>query len=76
MASIEKSTAPKALSNTNGQFTFTGVPPGRYALALDLITNTIVLRHPTDEGDLLIEVTEGETTDLGELIYADLPQIP
>lgn len=76
MASIEKSTAPKALGNEGGQFMFTGVPPGRYTLALDLITNTIILRHPTTGEDLIIEVIEGETTDLGELIYADLPQIP
>jgi hypothetical protein len=76
MAGVNKQTAPKTVTDEKGQFLFTKVPPGRYALVLDLITSTVVLRHPTGGGDLLIEVEEREVTDLGELIYPDLPSLP
>lgn len=76
MASINKQSAPKAISEEGGKFVFVDVPPGRYALVLDLITSTVILRHPTRGEDLLIDVTEGEITDLGELVYSDLPSVP
>lgn len=76
MASIDKAMSPKTMTDTEGRFTFSDVPPGQYALAVDLVTSTIILHHPTQADDLLIEVKAGEITDLGTLAYTDLPPLP
>ncbi len=76
MASLDKQSAPHTQSDSTGHFAFADVPPGRYALIVDLISSTIVLRRPSDGSDLLIDVVGGELTDLGELKYAELPSMP
>jgi len=76
MAAIDKQTAPRAQPDSTGQFSFVDVPPGRYALLVDLITSTVVLRQPSDGSDMLIDVAGGELTDLGELVYTELPSSP
>jgi len=72
-ASLNKQTAPTCLVGGSGQFIFADVAPGRYALIVDLISSSVVLRDPVSGGDLLIDVTGGEITDLDKLIYPDLP---
>jgi hypothetical protein len=76
MAALDKQTAPHTQPDSTGRFAFADVPPGRYALIVDLITSSVVLRQPSDGSDMLIEVVGGEITDLGELIYPDLPSSP
>ena len=76
VASMNKTAAPSARLGPDGQFAFEQVPPGQYALMLDLITSTIILRHPETGGDLLIDSVAGQTTDLGELVFSDLPAAP
>lgn len=76
MASVDKQLAPKAATGPSGRFMFTHVPPGQYAIVLDLISSSVILRDPTTSEDLLIDVEAGQITDLGRLIYADLPALP
>jgi hypothetical protein len=76
MAALDKQTAPHAQPDSTGRFAFADVPPGHYALIVDLITSSVVLRQPTDGSEMLIEAVGGETTDLGELWYSDLPSTP
>lgn len=76
VASMNKGTAPSAQPGPDGQFVFEQVPAGQYALMLDLITSTIILRNPETGGDLLIDVVAGQMTEMGELVYSDLPESP
>ena len=76
MASLNKATAPSAGLGPSGEFLFTEVPEGRYALVLDVIASTVILRNPDDGSDLLIEVEAGQVVDLGELVYSDMPPSP
>jgi hypothetical protein len=76
MTSVDKQVAPKTAAGPSGQFTFTNVPPGQYALVLDLISSSIVLRDPSSAEDLLIDVVAGQIIDLGRLVYTDLPALP
>jgi hypothetical protein len=74
--SVDKMTAPRAQFDQEGKFIFTNVPPGKYSLVLDLIISTIVLKDPESGGDLLIDVVEGETVDMGTLVYPDVNVSP
>jgi hypothetical protein len=76
MAGVDKQIAPKSGVDSTGRFAFSDVPPGQYALVLDAISRTLILRNPTDATDLLIDVTAGEVTDLGKLTYPDMPPLP
>jgi hypothetical protein len=76
MASLNKQLAPASGIGPGGEFVFIDVPEGRYALVLDVIASTIVLRNPSDGGDLLVNVEAGEVVDLGKLVYSDMPSLP
>lgn len=76
MAALDKQTAPHTQPDSTGRFAFADVPLGRYALIVDLITSSVVLRQPSDGGDMLIDIVGGELTDLGELVYSELPSSP
>jgi hypothetical protein len=69
LVELDKITAPKAPVNALGQFVFEDVAPGRYGLMLELRSGTVLLNNPQDGGDLIVEVTGGQITDLGELGY-------
>lgn len=76
MARMDRQTAPSAQTDANGRFVFADVPPGQHTLFLDVIVRVVVLDDPSSGGDLLIEVEGGTITDLGELIYPELPSRP
>ena len=73
VASFNRNEAPHALTDSNGRFVFSDVPPGQYALILDRISDAFMLNHPENGEDFIITVTAGEATDLGEIVYASLP---
>jgi hypothetical protein len=73
VAGFDRMVAPNTLTDHTGQFIFTDVKPGRYALVLDKITEAMLLNDPTSGGDLLFSVEGGKVTDIGRLIYRDLP---
>ncbi|MFC2031198.1 hypothetical protein ACFLWA_10765 [Chloroflexota bacterium] len=75
-ASLDKQTAPSSLVSEAGQYIFTDVPPGRYAMVVDLISSSVVLRDPASGDDLLVDVAGGEITEMDKLIYPELPQLP
>ncbi len=75
MAQTDPATSPKAITNGLGQFAFVDVPPERYGLMINTIQGTLLLNDPEDGSDFVIEVTGGQTTDLGELVYP-LPALP
>ncbi len=76
VTSLNKQTAPRSTVDATGRFVFADVPPGDYALVLDLISSTVVLRNPTGGGDLIVKAQAGKVTDLGSLTYPDLPSLP
>ncbi len=73
VASFNRNEAPHALTDANGRFVFSEVPPGQYALILDRISDAFMLNHPESGEDFIITVSAGEATDLGEIVYASLP---
>lgn len=75
-AGLDRITSPRTTSNDQGEFQFQNVPPGRYALVLDLIQSAYMLRMPADGQDLLATVSAGKQSDLGRLTYAQLPLTP
>ncbi len=76
IVSLEKTTAPRALIDTNGRFVFLNVPAGKYSLVLDFVIHTLILRVPSTGEDIYIDVTEGKLIDMGELAYPDLKVRP
>jgi hypothetical protein len=76
LASLDKQTAPKTLIGQDGRFVFVNVPPGTYSLIIDMVINTVILRDPTTGGDILVDVKEGETVDLGTLNFPNLSLTP
>jgi hypothetical protein len=71
MVAVNKEVAPQGSTNGLGQFAIADVPPGRYGLMLETVQGTVLLNDPSgaNDGDLIIEVTGGDTIDLGELAY-------
>jgi hypothetical protein len=76
LASLDKQTAPKTLIGSDGRFVFINVPPGTYSLIVDMVIRTVIVLDPETGGDILIEVKEGETVDLGSLTLEDLSLTP
>jgi hypothetical protein len=76
MGGLDRATDPCTQTDQDGRFVFTDVPEGRYALFLDLFTNAVMLRQPSQGGDLLINVQGGSIADLGTLAYDELPGSP
>ena len=72
LASLE-ATSPRALTDINGRFVFTNIPPGKYTLILDKVFESYLLNHPKDQSDLLIIPEAGQVFDLGNLVYSELP---
>ena len=69
LVELSKETAPKTMTDGQGRFVFTNIPAGRYGLMLDTPIGTLLLNHPDNGGDLIVEVTGGKVLDLGELKY-------
>jgi hypothetical protein len=71
--SLDRSTAPKTISNENGVFSFMNVPPGRYGLIFISATDTYLLLYPGKQEAILVTVEAGGKIDLGVLDFEDLP---
>lgn len=75
IVSLDRITAPRADVNADGTFTFVNVPPGRYGLTAEIDTLSLLLNKPADGSEFIITVEAGKQTDLGELVYPDLPPL-
>jgi len=73
VVSMDRINSPRAYTDTDGYFEFINVPPSKYGLVLDTITNSYLLGHPVTGEDMLFEVKAGEVLDVGALIYDLLP---
>ena len=73
IVAYDPSAAPVAYTDTGGQFRFENVQAGRYGLVLDLVMGSFLLYQEGTENAILFDITEGETTDLGDLEYTELP---
>lgn len=70
LARLDRGTDPQSTVDAQGNFVFTDVAPNRYGLWLVMpVGNPLLLKHPETGADMIIEVTGGEVTELGELGY-------
>lgn len=75
LVSLDRIAAPRADVISDGSFVFVNVPPGRYGLIADIDIQLILLNKPGDGSEFIIEVEAGKQTDVGELVYTDLPPL-
>lgn len=73
IASLNRTSSPRTTLDADGNFSFSGVAPGRYGLVMDLVVQAFILLEPSQEEALLFDVEAGGRVDLGELIYTSLP---
>lgn len=75
-AILDRLSNPRATTDNGGNFSFYNVPPGRYGLVFDQVPQSFLLNRPPKGDSLVIEVTAGEVTDVGRLVYDEFPVIP
>jgi len=73
-AGFSRTDSPRTYSDVDGSFIFANVPVGRYALIMDMVTASYMLKKPADKTDMIADIQVGKTTDLGALVYDDLPK--
>lgn len=72
LVGLDKTKAPHAIVDAQGNFVFTNVQPGRYGFMADTPRGVILLNNPSNGGDFIIVADGGKVKDLGELKY-DIP---
>lgn len=60
--------------NENGQFKIFNIPPGKYGIVLDLVSQGALLDVPGKKESLLVNVEKGKDINLGDLNYSNLPE--
>lgn len=73
IATYDRTSSPRAFTDSDGNFVFSNVQPGNYSLILDIIVNSFLLGHPNGSGPILLTVKAAETYKLGKLDYTELP---
>ena len=74
-ASFDPANSPVSFTNSDGNFTFTNINPGRYSLILNNSINSYMLFIPNTQDNLIVEVSVSQIFNFGTLNYDDLPII-
>jgi len=72
IASLNEETAPWALTNVEGQFTFVGLGPGKYALIIKTALAAVLAHDVVADEDVVATVAADQVVELGE-IQVDIP---
>ncbi len=72
-AVLDRPTSPRTRTDDQGNFTFVNIPAGNYGIVIDTVVDSYVLLEPGGENQIRLMVTTGQTTDMGELNFDDLP---
>jgi len=72
---FERTSPLKIVTDNEGRFVFSNVPPGNYGLVVDKIIASYLLLKPDSEEALLIQVSGGQEANLGILVYESLPYV-
>jgi protocatechuate 3,4-dioxygenase beta subunit len=74
--SYDRSTSPRATTDSEGRFVFADVLPGKYGLIYDNFVIYVALHIPGEAEDkgLMVEAVAGQLVDLGDLNYPELPE--
>lgn len=67
LGSISVDEDPEGLQASNGKFVFTDVPPGNYGLFIWTPVNAFIIKDEKTTEPIILEVTAGETYDLGTI---------
>ncbi|MBN1452884.1 MAG: hypothetical protein JW963_17835 [Anaerolineales bacterium] len=67
MARFDITTAPQAITDENGQFTFTNVEPGRYGAILGGAINDYLLADFRTQEEVVFTLEPNQVLDLGEI---------
>jgi hypothetical protein len=73
VASYDRANSPRAYTNAEGLFVFSGINPGKYGFILDTVLSSFLLFEPDGDQPLLVEVKANEQADVGEINYDELP---
>lgn len=68
-------TAPKGLTNDNGEVIISLIPPGKYALTVLTPTGPLLLMKQEDEKEIVVDIRANELIDLGEIIVLMEPSV-
>jgi hypothetical protein len=73
VAGLDPRKSPNTVTDSQGNFTFTNITPGRYALILDIITNQYLLNYPGKEDPIIFQVEPGREVNFGDMNFDELP---
>jgi hypothetical protein len=72
-ARFDRTTAPETITDADGRFVFAGIKPQPYALILDRVVESYLLREPSSGDDMIWSPKAGQVLNVGNLDYASLP---
>jgi uncharacterized GH25 family protein len=73
VAGLDRVKSPTTDTNSDGTFAFINVKAGRYALILDVVTNQYLMKYPSNNETIIVEIASGKEVSLGDLNYDSLP---
>jgi hypothetical protein len=73
VAGLDRVKSPNTTTDNNGTFAFINIKAGSYALILDVVTNQYLMKYPSNNETIIIQVEVGKQLDLGDLNYDTLP---
>jgi hypothetical protein len=72
---VHERSSPRAFSDDEGRFAISDIPPGTYVLLVWTPFEATIVQDPETESDLLVEVSAGQSVELG-IIRTTPPKSP